>query len=67
VFPRLPAAAEDYLLAGQYSSLTAYGLLIGRNAGTPVSHTYEPPFRFTGQLDKVTIEIEEAAIEQPMH
>jgi arylsulfatase len=42
--------------AGQYSVLTGYGLLIGRNTGTPVSHQYQPPFRFTGELEKVTIE-----------
>jgi hypothetical protein len=43
--------------AGQYSAVTGYGLLIGRNANTPVTHAYETPFEFTGQLDKVTIEV----------
>ena len=43
--------------AGQYSAVTGYGLLIGRNANTPVTHAYETPFAFTGQLDKVTIEV----------
>lgn len=44
-------------VAGQYSAATGYGLLIGRNTGTPVSHEYKTPFAFTGKLDKVTIEI----------
>jgi arylsulfatase len=48
-------------MAGQYSAVTGYGLLIGRNTGTPVSHLYTPPFRFTGVLEKVTIEVGQEA------
>ncbi len=44
-------------VAGQYSAVTGYGLLIGRNAGTPVSHEYKAPFTFTGKLEKVTIDL----------
>jgi arylsulfatase len=44
-------------VAGQYSAVTGYGLLIGRNTGTPVSHEYEPPFAFTGTIEKVTIDL----------
>lgn len=44
-------------VAGQYSAVTGYGLLIGRNTGTPVSHQYKPPFAFTGKLNKVTVEL----------
>jgi len=44
-------------VAGQYSAMTGYGLLIGRNTGTPVSHAYKAPFAFTGKLGKVTIEM----------
>ncbi len=44
-------------VAGQYSAITGYGLLIGRNTGTPVSHEYKAPFAFTGTLDKVTIDV----------
>lgn len=44
-------------VAGQYSAVTGYGLLIGRNTGTPVSHEYKAPFTFTGKLDKVTIDL----------
>ncbi|MFN7730546.1 MAG: arylsulfatase, partial [Pirellula sp.] len=44
-------------VAGQYSAVTGYGLLVGRNSGTAVSHAYKPPFAFTGTLDKVTIEL----------
>ena len=31
---------KDIKMAGQYSAVTGYGLLIGRNTGTPVSHSY---------------------------
>lgn len=48
---------KDVIMASQYSVVTGYGLLIGRNTGTPVSHMYEPPFRFTGEISKVTIEL----------
>ena len=48
--------AKDVKMAGQYSSVTGYGLLIGRNTGTPVSHQYETPYRFNGEIEKVTIE-----------
>ncbi len=51
---------KDIKMAGQYSAVTGYGLLIGRNTGTPVSHDYEPPFVFTGALDKVVIEVAKA-------
>jgi arylsulfatase len=44
-------------VAGQYSAVTGYGLLIGRNTGTPVSHEYKAPFEFTGKLHKVTVEM----------
>jgi arylsulfatase len=44
-------------VAGQYSAVTGYGLLIGRNTGTPVSHEYKAPFAFTGEIDKVTIDL----------
>ena len=44
-------------VAGQYSAVTGYGLLIGRNTGTPVSHEYKAPFAFSGKLDKVTIDL----------
>jgi arylsulfatase len=44
-------------VAGQYSAVTGYGLLIGRNTGTPVSPEYKAPFAFTGKLDKVTIDL----------
>ncbi|MFO0912759.1 MAG: arylsulfatase [Pirellulales bacterium] len=51
------AEREGIKAAGQYSAMTGYGLLIGRNSGTPVSHDYQVPFAFTGQLDKVTVEL----------
>ena len=44
-------------VAFQYSSMTGYGLLIGRNTGTPVSHDYKVPFAFTGKLDTVNISL----------
>ena len=51
------AELKDIKMAGQYSSMTGYGLLIGRNSGTPVSHEYKPPFAFTGKLEKVVIDL----------
>ena len=44
-------------VAGQYSAVTGYGLLVGRNTGTPVSHEYKAPFAFTGTLTQVTIDL----------
>jgi len=43
-------------MGAQYSAVTGYGLLIGRNTGTAVSHGYKPPFAFTGKLENVVIE-----------
>jgi arylsulfatase len=48
---------KDIKSGAQYSAMTGYGLVIGRNIGTPVSHEYEAPFAFTGTLDKVTAEL----------
>ena len=48
---------KDIKVAGQYSAVTGYGILIGRNTATPVSHEYQPPFTFTGDLKKVTIKV----------
>jgi arylsulfatase len=44
-------------VAFQYSAMTGYGLLIGRNIGTSVSHEYETPFAFTGKIQKVKVEL----------
>lgn len=49
---------KDIKSGAQYCAMTGYGLVIGRNIGTPVSHEYKPPFAFTGKLDKVTIAVE---------
>ena len=51
------AELRDIQVAGQYSAVTGYGLLVGRNTGTPVSHNYTAPFAFTGKLSKVTMEL----------
>ena len=51
------ATLEGIKVAGQYSAVTGYGLLIGRNTGTPVSHEYKSPFAFSGKLDKVTVDL----------
>jgi hypothetical protein len=48
---------KDIKMGAQYSAMTGYGLLIGRNTGTVASHEYKPPFAFTGILDKVTINL----------
>jgi arylsulfatase len=55
------AEAKDIKMAGQYSAVTGYGLLFGRNTGTPVSHQYQSPFNFTGQLEKVTIRVKQSS------
>jgi len=39
------------------SAVTGFGLQIGRNTATPVSHSYEVPFPFTGKLENVTIDL----------
>ena len=39
--------------AATYSSMTGYGLVIGRNTGTAVSHAYKAPFAFTGKIEKI--------------
>jgi hypothetical protein len=38
---------KDIKVAGQYSAVTGYGLQIGRNTATPVSHSYKVPFALT--------------------
>ena len=43
--------------AFNYSAMTGFGLLVGRNIGTPVSQEYKVPFNFTGKIEKVVIEI----------
>ena len=45
--------------AGQYSAVTGYGLVTGRNANTLVTHQYETPFAFNGDLEKVTIVLDD--------
>jgi arylsulfatase len=34
---------------------------VGEDSGTPVNHTYDVPFRFTGRLDRVTIDLGDVA------
>jgi arylsulfatase len=36
------------------------GLDVGEDVGSPVDFTYKPPFRFTGTIGKVTIELKPA-------
>lgn len=43
--------------AGSYSMMTGYGLAIGRNIGTRVSHQYTAPFPFNAKLEKVVVEL----------
>ena len=42
------------------------GLDVGEDTGTPVNLTYDVPFKFTGKIDKVTIDLKpmEAATTQ---
>jgi hypothetical protein len=34
------------------------GLDVGEDTGTPVNLTYDVPFKFTGKIDKVTIDLQ---------
>jgi hypothetical protein len=34
------------------------GLDIGEDVGSPVDFTYKPPFPFTGEIEKVTFELQ---------
>jgi arylsulfatase len=54
---KLVGSAKDVMMAGQYSNVMGYGLLVGRNTGTPISHTYKVPFAYSGRIKKVTIEL----------
>jgi len=54
---KLAGSVKDVMMAAQYSNVMGYGLLVGRNTGTPVSHTYKVPFTYTGNIKKVTIEL----------
>lgn len=49
--------AKGIKMASQYNSVTGYGLLIGLNTGTSVSHWYKPPFTFPGTIEKVPIKV----------
>jgi arylsulfatase A-like enzyme len=54
---KLVGSMKDVMMAGQYSNVMGYGLLVGRNTGTPISHLYKVPFAYTGKIKKVTIEL----------
>ncbi len=41
------------------------GLTCGADPGSPVTSDYNPPFRFTGTLHKVTVDLSGALIEDP--
>jgi len=41
--------------AGSYCSMTGFGIQVGRNMGTPVSHSYGVPFIFNNKLEKVEV------------
>ena len=30
---------------------------IGEDSGQPVTHHYEPPFKFTGEIEEVVVEV----------
>jgi arylsulfatase len=53
---KLVGNIKDVKMAGQYSAVTGYGILIGTNP-TQISNLYKSPFPFTGKLEKVTIEL----------
>jgi arylsulfatase len=51
------AAADIERTAPFRFALAGEGLCCGYADGTPVSDTYEPPFRFTGVLHDATIDV----------
>ena len=50
---------DDVKTAFNYCMMTGYGLTVGKNYGTPVSHAYTAPFLFSGRIEKITIDVEE--------
>jgi arylsulfatase len=40
---------------------------IGEDSGSPVDFSYTPPFRFTGKLHKVTVELKEQSVSAGLH
>jgi arylsulfatase len=40
---------------------------IGADSGSPVDFSYTPPFKFTGKLDKVTVELKEQGALAELH
>ena len=50
---------QDIKVAGQYSAVTGYGLLVGRNTGTAVSHLYQPPFAFNGTIENLVVKLKQ--------
>ena len=46
-------------------SVSGAGLTCGVSGGLPVTEDYEPPFRFTGVLDWVVVEVDGAAFADP--
>ena len=48
---------EGYSVRGQYSAVTGYGLVFGKNANHSITHQYNAPFEFTVKLNKVAIEL----------
>ena len=52
--------AEGRIEATQFAIFSAdEGADVGADEGTPVIEDYKVPFKFTGKIDKVTIELQE--------
>ena len=52
-----PAGSGDIPVTLPIAMGLSGGLSIGKNAGSPVSREYEPPFSFTGNIHSVTVDI----------
>jgi len=48
------------MLAPLAAPIAAEGADVGADEGTPVTEVYKVPFKFTGKIGKVTIELREA-------
>lgn len=53
----LVGTLKDVKMAKQYSALSGYGLVIGKNQGVAISSNYTAPFEFNNNVEKVTIEL----------
>ena len=58
--------SSDWILFPRVLSFLALsGMDIGRNHLSPISGRYEPPFAFTGHIERVTVYIDPPSTQRP--